>query len=48
MASPPSARSPGNSAMAPVSSRMAPLTAMPKTPCPPCSRSTTSSAEVHS
>ena len=34
--------------MAPVSSRMAPLTAIPKTPCPPCSKSTTSSAEVHS
>ena len=27
---------------------MAPDTAMPNTPCPPCSRSTTSSAEVHS
>ncbi len=45
---PPSSRSAGSSASSPDSSRSAPETAMPKTPWPPASRSTTSSAEVHS
>ena len=45
---PPSSRSAGSSASSPESSRSAPETAMPKTPWPPASRSTTSSAEVHS
>ena len=44
----PSARSPGRCASEPRSSRRAPLTAMPKTPWPPRSRSTTSSEDVHS
>ena len=45
---PPSARSIGKSRIEPLISRIAPLTAMPNTPCPPWSRSTTSSGYVHS
>ena len=43
-----SARSAGSCASEPCSSLSAPLTAMPNTPWPPASRSTTSSADVHS
>ncbi len=41
-------RSPGSSASEPSTSRQTRPTAMPNTPWPPCRRSTTSSAEVHS
>jgi endonuclease/exonuclease/phosphatase family metal-dependent hydrolase len=43
-----SARSVGSSARVPSTSRHTRPTAMPNTPCPPCTRSMTSSAEVHS